>query len=145
MYSLKTYNLRICDHRPNKKLHNSADVVQILKSIYATLDQDQEHFVLLSLDAKNKLIAFKVLFSGGQSEATIDPKVLFRNALLSGATAIMVAHNHPSNDPNPSSDDRSITKTIQACSKLLGIQFLDHIILSQDGSGHFSFAEEGLL
>src|SRR4051812_34918906 len=68
----------------------------VLRSIFQSLDDDQEHFVVLFLSAAGRVAGYKVLFSGSQSSSIADCKVIFRNALLFGAHSIIVAHNHPS-------------------------------------------------
>lgn len=78
------------------------------------------------------------------------PKEIFRNAIVGGAAAIIIAHNHPSGDPTPSLADIRITQQIKDCSKILGIEFLDHIVVGEVASdpkarGHYSFREEGLI
>ena len=84
-----------------------------------------------------------MLFSGGQSHSSIDLKVLFRNALLMGAAAIVLAHNHPTQDPQPSPEDNKITGTIQNAGELIGIRVIDHIIITEDT--FYSYSSEGPL
>jgi len=119
----------------NVRLTKPEDAAEFLQPIYKALDDDQEHFVLIFLTAGKKGIVtgYKVLFSGGQENIIVDPKVIFRNALLFGATAIVLSHNHPSGDLEPNEADISITKRCIEAGMLLGIQVVDHIIISPSG------------
>lgn len=105
---------------------------------------DREHIVTVSLSTKNEPLAISIEAVGGTNSVRSDPAELFRVPLLSGATGIIIGHNHPSGDPAPSAADRRYTQDIAASAKLLGIRLLDHIILTP-GTGYFSFLDEGLL
>ena len=134
---LKTIQIKVSDPVEDAtKLTRPEDAVVLLRSIYdELLDDDQEHFVVLFLSAGRRgvVTGFKVLFSGAQACILTDVKVIFRNALLFGATAIVLAHNHPSGDLEPNEADVSITKRCVEAGRLLGIQVLDHIIISTTG------------
>ena len=144
IYEIETIKvaLQIAEPR-NSKTNSLAQAVAILRGIYADLDADQEHFCLLALDNKNHVRGYKVLFSGGMNSSLIDVKVVFRTALLFGATRIIVAHNHPSGDPKPSSDDHTITEEIARAGWFMHIPLNDHIILG--GNDYFSFSDQGFL
>jgi len=86
----------------------------------------------LLLDAKKKPLAVVQIGQGGEASSTVSVSELARAALLSGASAIVLAHNHPSGDPNPSDEDIAITKRIHAALRLLDVTLLDHIILTPD-------------
>jgi len=133
---LKTIQIKVSDPVEDTRLTGPEDAVVLLRSIYdELLDDDQEHFVVLFLGAGRRgvVTGFKVLFSGAQACILTDVKVIFRNALLFGATAIVLAHNHPSGDLEPNEADVSITKRCVEAGRLLGIQVLDHIIISPTG------------
>lgn len=112
----------------------------ILRAIFADLDADQEHFVLLTVNIRNRVEGYKILSSGGMGSAPVDLKILFRSALALGGEGLFVAHNHPSGDPLPSADDIALTVAIAKAADLLQYRLLDHIILGASGS-HYSFAE----
>lgn len=105
----------------------------ILQAIYATLDDDQEHFILLVLNAGNEITGFKVIASGSQDAAEIDTRIVFHNALLLGARNIMVAHNHPSGSLKPSPADWMTTERIVNAGKIVGVDCIDHIIFTSTG------------
>ena len=142
---LKTISLQLAEDAANyqTEIDNSKKAIDILRGIYKTLDADQEHFTVLFLNRRNVINGFKILHTGGQCESIVDPKILFRNALLFGAGAIIIAHNHPSNNLKPSDQDLILTKQLIAAGKLLKIEIIDHIILTDDN--YFSFKQESLL
>jgi len=119
---------------------NPNDVYEILRSIYATLDDDQEHLILLVLNVANNVIGFKLIASGAQDSTLVDAKVIFRNALLLGARNIIIAHNHPSGNLNPSEQDLQVTMMLAASGRLLDLPLLDHIIVTAE-RGYPSLAE----
>lgn len=129
IFELETFKVKLKAPEPAEKKASSDNVVNILKPIYADLDADQEHFVALFLNNKNMVRGFKVVASGGQNETVVDPAILFRMALLYGASALVVAHNHPSGDPQPSPQDIEMTNWLEVDAQCLGMRFNDHIIL----------------
>lgn len=100
-------------------------------------------FLLLFLNAKNKVIKIEPHTIGTVDSSAVYPREIFKSALMSDASSIICVHNHPSGDPDPSHSDREITKQIVRGSVLLEIKILDHIILGD--KGYFSFADEGLI
>jgi DNA repair protein RadC len=86
---------------------------------------------LLNLDQKNQLKSIKHLFSGGLTSASVDMRVLYRNALLNGAAKIVIAHNHPSGIAEPSEADKHLTKEVARAGMVLGIDLLDSIIVTE--------------
>lgn len=104
-------------------------------------DMRQEHFVVMYLNQKQAVLKIERVSNGGVTHAVADPKVIFRNAISIGATAIVLAHNHPSGVPNPSSDDMTLTKKFFAAGKLLDIKLLDHIIIGNER--YYSFRDHG--
>jgi DNA repair protein RadC len=141
-YELETFKVKlsIADPAPAEKASCSDAAVKIFRAIYSGLDADQEHFTILFLDNKNVIRAYKTLFTGSQTAGIVHPAVVFRTALLFGAVALVVCHNHPSGDPAPSFEDKDITRRLKESAAILGIRFLDHIIL---GNGRFySFSDQ---
>ena len=110
-----------------------SDVYAILQVIFANLDDDQEHLVLLVLNIMGDITGYKLIASGGQDRAIIDSKTLFRNALLLGASKIILAHNHPSGRIDPSEADLLITAKVVEAGRTLDIEVLDHIIYAAQG------------
>lgn len=125
----------IADSQDNNKpeVKHLDHVHEILKSIYRQLDDDQEHMVMLVLNISNEISGFKVIASGSQTSSPADAKIIFRNALMLGATKIVLAHNHPSGNLQPSNADIRFTQKIIAAGKAIEIPVVDHIILSHSG------------
>jgi DNA repair protein RadC len=94
--------------------------------------EEQEVFLVFLLDAKCNLIGFVEAARGGIDACMVDPRVVFRAAIIQGSCSIIVAHNHPSGDPTPSVADDEITLRLQEGAKLLGITLLDHVVVSRN-------------
>lgn len=103
----------------------------------------KEQFVVILLDAKNKVIGTEVVSEGSLSTSIVHPRDVFQPAILQNAAAIAVAHNHPSGDPTPSAEDRELTQTLLEAGRALCIPVLDHLIIG-DGT-YYSFEEDGAL
>ncbi|MEO6324562.1 MAG: DNA repair protein RadC [Thermoanaerobaculia bacterium] len=97
----------------------------------------------LLLDAKNRLIKMEIVFKGTGTHAAVAPSPLFRQAILAGAVGLIIFHNHPSGDPEPSADDRATTDRFVAAGREIGIEVRDHLVI---GRGRWvSFHRLGLL
>ena len=101
----------------------------------------REEFKALFLDAKNHLLAVKTLAQGTVTAASVYPQEVVRAALDHHAAALIVAHNHPSGDPRPSSEDIALTRKLLFAAKVLGITLHEHLIVGE--GRYFSFADEG--
>jgi DNA repair protein RadC len=109
-----------------------------------------EKFWVLSLNRKNRLLKLDEVTTGTATSSVVHPRETFRTAIANGAAAIIVAHNHPSGDPAPSSADFQVTRRLYESSKVLDIDLLDHVILGNPASdpqeiGYYSFNEAGVL
>ena len=140
---LKTITLKVKEEPALETASNSRSAYEIASNIYRNLSDDQEHFCVLFLNGANKVTGFKVLFSGGMNAATVDLKVVFRNALFFGACSLILVHNHPSNSLIASKEDIQITQEIKQAGKLLGIKILDHIIITNNS--YLSMADEAII
>lgn len=112
-------------------------------------DLPQESFRVILLNHRKKLIRVEELFRGTGSECFADPAVVLRAALIHSASAIIVAHNHPSGDPSPSHTDHHATRRLKEACQTIGIELTDHVIIGRPGLDRcqpfFSFREAGLL
>ena len=106
-------------------------------------DLKKEHFVALYLNAKNQLVHKETISMGTLNANLVHPREVFEPALKHSAAQIIAAHNHPSGDPKPSEDDIELTKRLTDAGKMMGIEIMDHVIVSKNS--HFSFKEEKLL
>ena len=133
---------RKAEHPISKpKITDSASAYECLRPFYE--DQVVEEFRVLLLKRNNEVIRSEVISRGGVSGTLVDPKIIFKKALDYLASALIIAHNHPSGNLSPSSQDLKITEKIVAGGKLLDISILDHLIISNQG--YLSLKEEGLM
>jgi DNA repair protein RadC len=103
----------------------------------------REEFHVLCLNTRNVLLRASKVAEGSDTSCPVDPREIFSVALSSRAAAVIFAHNHPSGDPQPSSDDLSLTAQLVEAGKLLGVTVLDHLVVG--APGYVSFLERGLL
>lgn len=123
------------------KINSSKDTFSILHPFLA--DLQTEEFWAVYVNQNNRVLAKSKLTTGGISQSLVDIRILFKEALDNFATGVIIAHNHPSGNLNPSQDDLHITRQIAEAGKLLQVKLLDHLIITQNS--FLSFAEEGLL
>jgi len=106
-------------------------------------DKSREHLAALYLNARNELVFKKHIFVGTLDANIAHPREIFSHALTQNAASVILVHNHPSGDPEPSKADLEITKRIQEAGKIMGIDVLDHIIITK--THVFSFKEKKLI
>jgi len=123
------------------KITGSKDVYKLMHPIIG--DLPHEEFWFLLLNNSNKIIYRLQLSKGGLTQTIVDIRMLFKTALEHLATSLILIHNHPSGQLNPSTADISITDKIKEAGKTIDIKLLDHVIITQEG--YFSFADEGIL
>ena len=124
-----------------KSINNSQEAYERFLALID--DPTKEHFMVAYLNRGNKVIKVERISTGGISKTLADPKVIFKNALLKEATALMLCHNHPSGVPRPSAEDKQLTQAIVSAGKIFDIDVLDHIIIGENS--YFSLAEEGMM
>jgi DNA repair protein RadC len=105
--------------------------------------ESREHFLVLLLNGRHECVAVETVSIGSVNASIVHPREVFRPAVLASAASIIVAHNHPSGDPEPSEEDVSITRRLAQVGELLGIGLLDHIVIAKRGV--VSLRERGLL
>jgi DNA repair protein RadC len=106
-------------------------------------DEKREHFVVVLLDSKNAILRYVTVHIGTLTSSIVGPREVFREAIREGASRIILAHNHPSGDPQPSREDREITRKMAEIGHMLDIPVLDHVIVGE--REHRSLREEGLI
>ena len=126
----------------NQQIRSAVDASTLLHTYLA--DVDREHFVIILLNQKNRVLGVSTISIGSLSASIVHPREVYKSAILSNAASIICGHNHPSTDCQPSREDRAITTRLVEAGKLLGISVLDHVVIGGDGR-YFSFADEGLL
>jgi len=124
-----------------KKISSSNDAAIILQQQIG--DLPNEEFWIMYLNQGNRIIKTEQISRGGITQTSVDVRLIFKRSLELMATGIILSHNHPSGNLVPSVADKSITQKIKEGAKLLDIQVLDHVIVSQ--KNYFSFADEGLI
>lgn len=135
---------------PEDPILDSAELVFHFLRPYSK-DLSIEKFWVLSLNRKNRLIRCHENTSGTATSSLVHPREVFQEAIRNNASAIIVAHNHPSGDPSPSSSDIRVTKKLNEASKAIEIELLDHIVIGKKlyskhfPKGYYSFAENGLI
>ena len=127
------------------KISTSTDIYEIAKKTFnADTIEWTESIMLYFLDRSNKVIGYYKLSNGGIAATLVDPKVVFTMALhVAGTCAIILCHNHPSGNITPSDSDIKISQIIKTIGKLLEIELLDHLIISNEG--FYSMSDEGVL
>ena len=116
---------------------------QIFKAFRSQSLEPVELFRVLFLDGKNRMLSFEDVARGTLTSCLVHPREVFFTAVKLRCAGILTIHNHPSGDPTPSSEDREITRRLRKSGKILGIKFLDHIIIAEDS--YYSFADQGCL
>jgi DNA repair protein RadC len=104
---------------------------------------DREHCLLVTLDTKHRLVGVGTVSVGTADHTFMAPREVYRDALLAGASAVFLAHNHPSGDPSPSTDDRQVTRRLAQAGAVLGVELLDHLVVG--GPDWVSLARLGVL
>lgn len=125
-----------------KTITGAHDAYGILAPMLA--GRSREHFAVVALDRRRHVLNAEVLTIGNDGFCIVDPRQVYRWALMqgrSGASAIIIAHNHPSGDTRPSLQDLDVTERVARAGRLLGITLLDHLILGN--GGYLSMAEDG--
>lgn len=107
------------------------------------MDYEREVFGMVLLDNRHRIIEFVELFMGSINSASVYPREVVKKALTQNAAAVILVHNHPSGDPEPSQADREITNRLQEALSTVEVRLLDHVVVGLEGT--VSFAERGLL
>ena len=126
--------------RSNRRIASAREVFEEL-SVYG--GKKQEHFLTITLDGASHIIETRTVFIGTLNQSMVHPREVFADAISDRAAGIIIAHNHPSGTLEASRADIQITQRLKEVAKLVGIELLDHVILTREG--FYSFSEEGLL
>lgn len=148
-YTVKSFTLRYqaMSEPPTKDLLTSPQrVAEMTRGIFNELDGGPtvEHFGACFLNVKNGLIGFKAFNTGTIDQVAVYPRMVIHTALMVGAAALILIHNHPSGSIDPSEDDKCLTNSLHAAGRLFDIRVLDHLIIAED-SRYYSFLEHGLI
>lgn len=135
--SLRIVREGVNDYSP-LVLTGPEDVYNFMKDIG---NFDRERFYSICLDSKNQVVHCEEISSGTPSFTIAHPREIFKSAILSSSSSLIIAHNHPSGDPYPSPVDYMLTERISECGDLLGIEVIDHVIIG--GDSYYSFRDSG--
>ena len=113
-----------------RRLESPFAAAEVLRGYLA--DADREHCVALLLDTRNRLIGLHTISVGTLNSSMVHPRETFKAAILLGAAGIILGHNHPSGDPDPSQEDKTLTWRMKEAGQLLGIPVLDHVIIGDE-------------
>jgi DNA repair protein RadC len=122
-------------------IKSSNDIAEYLR--ITLKDNQSEVFAVVFLNKANKINNFEIISRGGITGTVADPRVILKKALESDATSIVLCHNHPSGNLQPSKADEELTAKIKEAAKYFDIRVMDHIIVSEEG--YYSFSDEGML
>lgn len=132
------------DLEPEIKDFDIKDPQSVVKAIRASIkDKAKEHFKLILLNSRNKIIGISTVSIGSLNASIVHPREVFKDAIMHNAHSVILVHNHPSGDPEPSEDDLVITKRLVEAGKILGIEVIDYIIVTKNS--YFSFKDKNLL
>jgi DNA repair protein RadC len=122
------------------KISHPTDILPLIQH-YG--DRSQEHFLCISLNGANEVLQVRVITIGLVNQSHVHPREVFADVIVERASAVIMAHNHPSGRVEPSREDTEVTQRIKVAGDLLGIELLDHIVFTQNN--YYSFAEHDLL
>ena len=138
-------SLKICKEKTimyePRNIHKAQDCYKLIYSLLG--DCAKDNLIVISLNPRNEPTSIEVCSVGTSDMALVQPREVFKSALLSNATRIIIAHNHPSGSVEPSDNDKKVTDLLNMAAQILNIPLLDHIIVGDDT--YFSFAENDLI
>ncbi len=131
--------------RERAEMKTPENVYHHIKKIFRkqdAIERDKEHFYLLILNSKNKIKCVDLITVGILNASLVHPREVYRRAIKEGASTIILAHNHPSGNSEPSEEDKEITTRLIEAGKIIGIELVDHVII---GDKYMSFRESHLI
>lgn len=143
---LKVVNIRLVKEPSlysTEKIATPDDVLKVIAKELATYDR--EVFAILNLKSNGQVINLNICSVGTLNASMISPREVFKSSILSNAAAFIAIHNHPSGSPHPSEEDRTVTRRLAECGKMMDIRMLDHIIVAGESAQMMSFKSEGMM
>jgi DNA repair protein RadC len=125
----------------SRPVTSPSDIVELIRTKITSFTKEQ--FLVVSFDTRNKILGTDNISSGTLTASLVHPRETFESAIRRHAASIIVSHNHPSGDAEPSEEDMKITKRLTEAGKVMGIEVLDHIIVTKNN--YFSFKEKGMI
>ncbi|MEX1052593.1 MAG: DNA repair protein RadC, partial [Patescibacteria group bacterium] len=131
----------------NRVRDKSINIIYSPKDVWVELKniryKQKEHFILFCLDSRNRIIKKELISIGTLNSSLVHPREVFEPAIRNLSAQIVISHNHPSGEVQPSDEDIEITKKLIKAGEILGIEIIDHVIVSQEK--YLSFKEKGIL
>jgi DNA repair protein RadC len=128
------------------QLNNSQQACPIFRKLIERQGQsDREQFCVVLLNAKNNIIGLNIVSTDNLTSASVHPREVLKPAILSNSSAMILCHNHPSEDPTPSAEDIAITERIIQASHLMGIVVHEHLVIAMNEDRYYSFADNGII
>jgi len=123
---------------PERLVLDNAKIIQDYFAHY--INSNQEEVMIILVDNHRRLLSYQIMYKGTSNETTISAKEIFHYAIKENATGVIIMHNHPSGEINPSNEDKALTNDLALTGQIVGIKLLDHIITN--GQSYFSFFED---
>lgn len=143
VWKFKETTFKYPDHSeiPKKKITAPFEIFELFNPLFK--EESKEIFIVILLSTCNRVIGYDVVSVGSLNASVVDPRGVFRSAIVANCANIILSHNHPSGNPEPSNEDISITKTLVEAGKIIGINIFDHLIFADDK--FTSFVERRLI
>jgi DNA repair protein RadC len=146
MKTIQKYKLELVresehEYLPSSRISEPEDVFRTLESVFELSKQPEELFVILAMTTAGTIAGAFEISHGDLNTAIVNPREVFKRAMLVNANSIILAHNHPSGELKPSLNDKTLTSRLVECGKILGITVMDHLIVG--GGCYHSMKEEG--
>jgi len=135
--------IQLSEKSPLTEPETTAKLLQRVLKAESKIDQEKEHFWTIGLNSKNIIKYLDLVSLGILNASIVHPREVFRLAIKKGIAQLIIAHNHPSGETGPSEEDLLITKRLAEAGKILGIEVVDHLIISQNG--FTSLKDKGLI
>ncbi len=142
-YSMTQLLLMVKEEAQRQTIDRITSAQNVYTLLHEYSSKEKEHFLLITLDGSSHVIEKRVIHIGTLNQSLVHPREVFRPAIQDNAAGIIISHNHPSGTLEASRADMQITQRLKEVAKLIGIELLDHVIISKNG--FYSFSEEGLL
>jgi DNA repair protein RadC len=126
------------------QVNGAEEVAKVFQDILALedkIEQEKEHYYVMHLNIRSQVMMVELVTVGSVSSSLVHPRETFRRAVIAGSSSIIIAHNHPSGDVEPSDADMKVTRAMFDAGNVLGITMLDHIIFTNEN--YFSFKKNG--
>jgi DNA repair protein RadC len=130
VYSLRLVKESSAAYNVEKTIKNPTNASEVINQVFDMQNQPNEVFAILCLNTKNKVVGAHIISQGSLNESIVHPREVFKAAMINNAASVILAHNHPSGDPEPSREDIETTNKLVQAGEIMGIKVLDHVIIS---------------